>query len=426
MRKLGFITLIVFLINTNIYSQVKSVEQNNGKIADSLYNAKSYNLAIKYYLKLAENSDFQNKKSSAYYNASCCLSLESKKDSAIIILKKAIRNGYDDKKNLVKDTDLINLHSEKEWKKIVKNLKESNKKLNDDPRKVKFYSSDIDNFWFAYKTALRDTINRKKIFKKLYFEKASLGMKDYMGFKVSSIDKFIETTNSYPKFYATIENKTKEIEERKQDFLKSFLKLKEIYSQAKFPDVYFVIGAFTSGGTVSKNGLLIGINQYCIDKEVDQTEFNFQIKSRMSDWSNLPNVIAHELIHYQQDGLLNEKTTLCYAIKEGMADFIGELISGKNANPDLYKWAKGREKSIWTKFKNDIYLDKYDNWIANSQQSTPENFPDQGYWIGYQICKSYYENATDKKIAIDEMLNIKDYKKFLEKSKWESKIETYK
>ncbi|MBF2709452.1 gliding motility protein GldB-related protein [Flavobacterium soyangense] len=426
MKKLGFITLIVFSINTIIYCQTKSVVQNIDKIADSLYSANNYNLAIKYYLKLADNSDFNNKKSSAYYNASCCLSLESKKDSAIIILKKAIKNGYNDKENLLKDTDLMNLHSEIEWKKIVATLKESDKKLNSNPKKVKFFSSDVKNFWTAYKAASKDTINKKKIFGKLYFEKASLGMIDYMGLKVSSIDKFIATTNSYPKFYATIENKTKKIKSREQEFLNSFIKLKEIYNQAKFPDVYFVIGAFTSGGTVSNNGLLIGINQYCVSKEVELTEFNFQIKSRMSEWSALPNVIAHELIHYQQDGLEKEKITLCYVVREGMADFIGELISGQNANPSLHEWAKGREKSIWAKFKNDMYLDKYDNWIANSQQSTPENFPDQGYWIGYQICKSYYENATDKKKAIDEMLNIKDYKIFLEKSKWESKIETYK
>ncbi|TDE48401.1 hypothetical protein [Flavobacterium sp. GT3P67] len=73
-----------------------------------------------------------------------------------------------------------------------------------------------------------------------------------------------------------------------------------------------------------------------------------------------------------------------------------------------------------------MYLDKYDNWIANAKNSTPDNLPDQGYWIGYQICKSYYENATDKKQAIKEMLNIKNYKVFLEKSKWKTKIETYK
>lgn len=156
-------------------------------------------------------------------------------------------------------------------------------------------------------------------------------MTDYMGLKVSSIDKFISITNLYPKFYASIDLQTKNIKNREQEFFNSFIKLKEIYSQAKFPNVYFVVGAFTSGGTVSNNGLLIGLNQYYSSKEVTLNEFDFKFKSRLSDWSVLPNIIAHELIHFQQDGLKKEKTTLSYVIKVGMSDFIGELISGATA-----------------------------------------------------------------------------------------------
>jgi len=35
-----------------------------------------------------------------------------------------------------------------------------------------------------------------------------------------------------------------------------------LYAPARFPDVYFVIGAFPSAGTVSDAGILIGMNQY--------------------------------------------------------------------------------------------------------------------------------------------------------------------
>lgn len=340
MKHLNFLLSITFLIYGNAYCQNKTSMQTIEKRADSLYKAKNFNLATKYYIESAENSDFTVKKSTAFYNAACCLSLQSKKDSAIIILKKAIKNGYSNKENVLKDSDLINIHTEKDWKEIISSIQKNEKSLNDNPRKVKFISSDVENFWIAYKTALKDTINRKKIFKKLYFDKATGGMNDYMGSKVSSIDKFITTTKLYPKFYASIDLKTKIIKKREQEFFSTFIKLKEIYSQAKFPDVYFVVGAFTSGGTVSNNGLLIGINQYYISKEVALNEFDFKLRSRLNNWSFLPNVIAHELIHFQQNGLKAEKTTLSYVIKEGMADFIGELISGATSNPDLHEWQR--------------------------------------------------------------------------------------
>jgi hypothetical protein len=105
-----------------------------------------------------------------------------------------------------------------------------------------------------------------------------------------------------------------------------------------------------------------------------------------------------------------------------MADMIGELISGRTANPLLFAWAKGKEKQIWARFTQDMYENRYDNWIANSKQATPDNLPDQGYWIGYQICRSYYEQSADKKQAIYDMLHIQDYKAFLLKSKWEEKL----
>jgi hemerythrin len=152
---------VVTLTIGKMYCQSESFNQNIEKIADSLYTAKNFNTATKQYLKLAQISDFNTKKSSYLYNASCCLSLQSKKDSALIILKKAIKNGFSDKENLLKDDDLQNLHSEKEWKKIISSIKENKQKSNDDPKKVKFISSDIDNFWIAYKTASKDNANSK-------------------------------------------------------------------------------------------------------------------------------------------------------------------------------------------------------------------------------------------------------------------------
>lgn len=57
----------------------------------------------------------------------------------------------------------------------------------------------------------------------------------------------------------------------------------------------------------------------------------------------MKHVVAHELVHVQQDLMLSDTTLLRHAIQEGMADFIGELISGKTANQRLHIWAIGKE-----------------------------------------------------------------------------------
>jgi hypothetical protein len=404
------------------FCQQSTALERAAKLSDSLYRAKQFALATPYYGFVAEQADFKSKKASAYYNMACCLSLQGKTDSALLILNKAIEAGYNNKANMLADTDLKALQNKPEWSTLIGRVPVRKKVLNDDPRKAGFLTTDIHHFWEAYDQAMKDTAHFKQIMKKLYFDRASKGMEDYMGAKVSSIDFFIDHIRSAPKLYAAIRNNTYKTDTYKPAFLASYLKMKSLYAPSKFPDVYFLIGAFTSGGTATDLGLLLGVNQVAGDPSVPVDELSFQKRTRLNNIELLPNLLAHELVHYQQDGMKKDTTTLSYVIMEGMGDFIGELISGNTANKVLFDWTKGKEKQIWNKFKPDMYYDRYDNWIANSKNSTPDNLPDQGYWIGYQICKAYYEQSKDKKQAIYDMLHIQDYKAFLTKSKWEEKV----
>lgn len=295
-------------------------------------------------------------------------------------------------------------------------------KLNSNPNKAKIVTSDVHHFWEAFDLASKDSKNIYNIYKKHYFDKASDGMEDYMRLKVSSIDYFINHIESHPKLYKTIKKNTLKVDDYKKDIQQSFQNLKKIYPEAKFPDVYFVMGAFTSGGTTSSSGLLIGVNQISDGENVDTDELDFGKKLLMNKSKYLTNMVAHELIHFQQNGIKRDTITLGYAINEGMADFLGELISGDTPNRKIFDWAKGKEKKIWNDFKEDMYYNRYNKWIANYNTATEKSYPDLGYWVGYEICKSYYENNKNKKKAIYDMLHIRDYRKFLEDSKWENKL----
>jgi uncharacterized protein YjaZ len=144
---------------------------------------------------------------------------------------------------------------------------------------------------------------------------------------------------------------------------------------------------------------------------------NLWEKNNFQPLEDLPHIIAHELIHFNQDALAQDTTLLSAALREGMADFFAELISGKTSNERLIRFARGKENRIWQDFKKEMWLNRYYNWIANASQETPDHPADLGYWVGYMICKAYYENAVDKKQALFDILNIKDYKAFYEKSR---------
>ncbi|WKK67491.1 TPR end-of-group domain-containing protein [Lutimonas zeaxanthinifaciens] len=421
LRRLPLTVLFFLIVNLTGAQEKPNVAKINA-YADSYYREKNYDKAAQNYLEVIEHAEFRGRKKNAAYNAACCLALLHKKDSAFIMLNDALKYGYNNKKHLSRDSDLTVLHGSEKWKEFLDKMPEA-KSLNSEPEKAVIHTSDIHHFWEAYDLANQDTANARDIYQTYYFDKGTDGMHDYMGLKVSSVDHFVKHIQFYPKLYSTLRENTLKVDAYKVQIMESFKHLKAIYPQAKFPDVYFLIGAFTSGGTISSSGLLIGTNQMSDGEGVNKEELDFGMKLLMNESAYIPNIVAHELIHFQQDGMKRESITLRDVIKEGMADFIGELISGGTANEKIFEWARGKEKQIWAKFQKDMYLNRYSNWIANYNTASKDSYPDLGYWIGYEICKSYYENANDKKQAIYDMLHIQDYKKFLADSRWESKLE---
>jgi hypothetical protein len=411
--------LLTILTALTLTASAQTAEIFNKK-GDSSYYAKNYKLAAESYLKSAALAEFKPQNINTYYNAACCYALLGDKEQAFKYLQLSVDNGYNNIEHLKKDTDLDTLHTSPQWARFIAIKKRITS--SSDPLKAKLITSDITNFWDAYDRAQKDTANRYGIYKKYYIDKGTVGLQDYFATKVYSIKNFVRGHDAKPKFYAAIRKNTLKVNEQKKQMQASFVKFKEYYPQAQFPDVYFVVGNFTSGGTSSSNGLLLGIDQECRTPDIPTGELNLWSKNNFSDLNLLPHIVAHELIHFQQDKLPRDTTLLRDVLVEGMADFLGELISGNSANLRLIQFAKGKEKTIWADFKKEIYLKRGYNWIANGNQETPDHPADLGYWVGYMICKAYYNNAADKKQAVHDILNIKDYRKFYQDSKVEEMI----
>ena len=383
--------------------------------ADSLYRVKQFSLSAPLYVKAGTLAEFRGSRASHFYNAACSYALAGKNDSAFICLQKAVELGWNNKAHLLKDTDLESLHNDSRWNTLVNSIKEV-KTWSEDPLQAKLVTADIDNFWAAYDLAQKDTANRLAIYKKHYIDKGSAGLHDYFAMKVGNMRSFVNGHDRRAKFYEAIRPNTLKVESQKPQMIQSFIKFKELYPAARFPTVYFVIGNYTSGGTASGNGLLIGIDQQVKTSDIPTGELNVWERNNFVDLDKLPHIIAHELMHFNQFNLANDTTLLAAALREGMADFLAQLISGKTANERLHTWIKGKEKAVWEQFKKEMYLGRAHNWIANSEQETAERPADLGYWVGYMISKAYYDRAADKKQAVHDILNIQDYNAFYKKS----------
>ncbi|ACT93464.1 gliding motility protein GldB-related protein [Dyadobacter fermentans] len=419
------VLVALLLISERIFSQDFNPEADRyQKLADSLGEAKQYKAAARNYFAESETRRMVAYKRQPAVNATYFYAMADMPDSALVILQKAVKYGFRNRNWMDSEPGLAAVRKNKAYAALTKYIADE-EKAQQNPDQAAVITSDIALFWKVYDQYKKDPSNAQQLFLKEYFEKGTPDLQEYFKTKtpnIGGVKGFVHNLETMPDYYASIRANTEQVSSLEDSLRIIFRNMKQWYQPATFPNVAFVIGGWSSGGTVTNYGSIMGVDMQAASKQTPTHELNLWQKKNMLLFNELKHVVAHELVHVQQANMAGDTTLLCHAIKEGMADFIGELISGRTANQRLHVWAVGHERKVWEDFKKEMYLDRYANWIANSSQETADRPADLGYWVGYQICKAYFEQAADKKQAVHDMLNIKDYRAFFERIKVEEKL----
>ncbi len=257
-----------------------------------------------------------------------------------------------------------------------------------------FLTHDINNFWNAFDMFVRDsTVNP---FGKHYIDIGSKGVKGFVPYRIESAEHLFATVKNRRADYEKIRKSSLRVNEKEKQCRSTFYALKYWYPEAVFPPVYFVVGAYNSGGTFNEEGLFIG------------SEMQLEI-------DNIPFIVAHELVHFQQKTWSENPTLLQQSIIEGSADFLGELISGVNTNQKANDYGRRHEEQLCKEFISLMDSTNYADWLygVSGKDERPN---DLGYWMGYKIAENYFKKSVDKRKAVKEILEIKDYKAFLKRS----------
>lgn len=274
--------------------------------------------------------------------------------------------------------------------------------FNTDPSKAVFHTEDISRFWSVY-----DLVQPKpdgEAFQKIYIDAGSAGLRAFVPNRIESGKNLAKVIRSNSDYYSSIRGSSLSIANKKERFQECFSALQLLYPEAVFPDVYFVIGAKNSGGTTFDGGLIIGAEMFGQANATLQAPLDIDL---------VDEVVTHELIHFQQK-YVKDNSLLAQSIREGSADFIAELIAGSHSNKKIYVYGDAHEKELWSEFNKRMFDTDWTNWLYyQKDKSRPK---DLGYWMGYKISKAYYDSASDKTLAVREILNIQDFKNFLEKS----------
>lgn len=286
------------------------------------------------------------------------------------------------------------------------------------------FTSDIDNFWIAYDNVgkLKDTTAQKKVIQELYLDKATEGLKHFMKLRNHSASRHLRNILKYPKFWTSIRPNTLRIKAHVKEIEEMMGRFKKIYPAFKQPDIYFTIGCLNSGGTTLANEVLIGAEIGVADASTDASELSNWLQQVFKVTKDVVYLVIHEVVHTQQKMENTSADLLTTCLQEGSADFITELLLEKQIESPYITYGLAHEKQLWEKFKNEMYGTENKDWLYNG--STVEN-ADLGYFMGYTICKSYYNNSPDKKKAVEDLLGLlygdtKMIKEFLIRSEYEA------
>ena len=288
----------------------------------------------------------------------------------------------------------------------------------------KVFTSDIDNFWIAYDSiqTTADSLKQINFIQTLYIDKGTRGLKAFMFARNYNAKLWVVLIRKYPKFWNSVRPNTLTVKSYAAGIEKSIAKFKELYPELKEAKIYFTVGGLRSGGTTMNDMVLIGSEIATGNASTDVSEFTNNwlagvFKNQQAD--NLVNLNIHEYVHTQQKG--DPKILLGQAIKEGACDFIMELVVGKALQNNYIVYGREHEATLKEEFKSEMLSTNNSNWLDNG--SNAKTVADLGYFIGYSICKAYYNNATDKKKAIKEIIEL-DYsdnaavEDFLKRSKY--------
>ncbi|MEM6767126.1 MAG: DUF2268 domain-containing putative Zn-dependent protease [Bacteroidota bacterium] len=264
-------------------------------------------------------------------------------------------------------------------------------------------TSDIDLFWQCYDEANGNitgaTFNR-------YIEEGSAGVTGFMPMRIVSAKKLAKTVKKNQVYYEFIREGSSEIRERFEgEILQVYRQMKEWYAEATIPNVYFVIGRMNTGGSISGDGLIMGAEMY-------GPQGNENGPNAIIDYQVIPSIVAHELIHFQQN-TPQPRTLLDQTLREGAADFLAYLIQDRTLRHHLDGWAASRADTLWQIFQEEMLDKSYQGWLYAGGQVMPEAPRDLGYWMGFYICKAYYLKQEDPKQAVIDILTMQDSQAFL-------------
>lgn len=289
--------------------------------------------------------------------------------------------------------------------------------------KIQVVTSDIQLFWTAF-NQLSHAKNRKdsiQILNDNFINKVSLGLSEYFKYDKSIqniAEKYIDIIQRFPKYYKSIRYSTLNQQDNLKKIEKVIRKYRIVYPTLTLPKITLGVGFFGTNGlrVDDSSNVFIG-TEYYFSRSTNFDEFGSK-PVFLQPANTISETVIHEITH---SNLTNRDSTLLFRfLGEGAGVFMTTLIAGDMSltgpggiPQELVNYISINKTSLFKDFEKDIYKpyndDTVNKWIYGDDKLGYPNL--LNYGLGYLICKAYYDNSSDKTLAIREIVTLKNYKK---------------
>ncbi|MHB1312378.1 MAG: hypothetical protein ACYC3L_10195 [Gemmatimonadaceae bacterium] len=358
----------------------------------------------------------------ASYRAAAAFGRAGDPDRTSRALAEALEAGYRDADELLHDDDLAVLHGRSEWPRLVAKAGENDRRFrhaHSDPARARFITEDLGRLHRLLPLPTGDGAQRQRaaIIAADYLGAGSDGLVAFHALgKIRDAEVLAGTIAALPGFYGSLNTIEAALAAQTTTLRAAFARFARLVPGAYFPDVYFVVGHFRSGGTSVPIGLLIGTEIYGRTPGVSLDEIPAGSRGIVQPMSQVAGVVIHELVHFHQSGGGASPTLLRATIVEGSADFVAHLVFPDMPEPDYRAWGRLHDEAVRARFAAEMRGVDISNWIANNDRETAEWPAALGYYVGYRIAEGYYRRAPDKTRAIRELMRLADPEAILTQS----------
>ena len=279
--------------------------------------------------------------------------------------------------------------------------------------KTRIFTQDITNFWQAFDSvqATPDTARQRQLVQRLYLNRATSGLQAFAKSQEYRARTYVQALRRYPRFWASVRPATLAVRQQQPAIDQLLRRFQQLYRGYKPVEVFFTIGALNSGGTVQGQRVLIGTEIASATPTTEAAELGPWLQHVFKAHQNgVVELVAHEVVHTQQpdgDAELDGKTDLLgYCLQEGAAAFVAELLLPTPYTTPYLAYGRQHERALWQEFAPVLSSQATSQWLYNGNQAGSRP-ADLGYFMGYAICRAYYQQAGDKQQALADIIKLR-------------------